>query len=380
MHNRRTILCFFDYFYLAFRSGGPARSSLGLVEHLGGYYNIKAITRDRDRHDNKSMAGIHPNSWNRVKGAQVFYLGINRYWKIFKAIGEGSAMVYYFNSFFSFWFTIVPLAFINLKSKTKQIVVAPRGEFSPGAFNLKGFKKRLFVRFFGRLYSGATFHASSENEREDILNVLPLANVRIALNLRPKSEFSDLQYKPSAKKEGVIRLVFLSRIDRKKNLVFALELVKKCKSTVELDIYGIIDDPSYWASCQPLISELNKEENIKVEYKGEASSTKSIEIISNFDLMLFTSLGENFSHSVLESLMASRPALISNTTYWRNLQAVNAGWDFPLNQPNLFAEKIDELAKLRAVDYEMYCQGAYKLAFDYFNNPSHVADYKLLFD
>lgn len=380
MLDRPIILCFFDYFYPAFKSGGPARSSLGLVEHLSNYYEILVITRDRDRHDEDSMAGIHPNSWNRVKGVHVFYLAMNRYWKILNAIKEGSAMVYYFNSFFSFWFTIVPLAFVTLTRKPKQIVVAPRGEFSPGAYNLKGLKKRLFVRFFGRLYSGATFHASSESERADILNVLPLANVRIALNLRPKSEFIDLHYKPSAKKKDVIRLVFLSRIDRKKNLLFALDQIKNCKSTVELDIYGIIDDLEYWTSCQPMIAELNNEKNIKVQYRGEASSTKSIEIISGFDLMLFTSLGENFSHSVLESFMAARPALISNTTYWRNLQPLNAGWDFPLNQPYLFSEKIDELAKLDAVDYDLYCRGAYKLAFDYFNNPSHVADYKLLFD
>lgn len=379
MTKKRVILCFFDYFYPAFKSGGPARSSLGLVEHLGDLYEIKIITRDRDRHDRVPMKGIHPNAWNSTKGINVFYLGINKYWRVYLAIINQSPHVYYFNSFFSLWFTILPMVIIALTKARKEIVVAPRGELSPGAFHLKHLKKRLFVRIFSRLYSRVTFHASSENEKQDILGILPSANIKVALNLRPKSEFINFSPKPCTKKPGIIRMVFLSRIDRKKNLIFTLEILKQCKSSIEFDIYGIVDDELYWSSCKAIIDELNKKSNLKVKYAGEVSAQHSVDVISGYDLMIFNSLGENFAHSVLESFMAARPALISNTTYWRNLVASNAGWDFSLDSPELFVAKIDEIAELDRIEYQLFCQGAYQLATNYFNAPTHLTDYRALF-
>jgi len=42
------------------------------------------------------------------------------------------------------------------------------------------------------------------------------------------------------------------------------------------------------------------------------------------------SLTENFSYTVLESLQAGIPVLISDQTPWRDLQSQRVGWDLPL--------------------------------------------------
>lgn len=379
MQAKKKVLCFFDYFYPAFMSGGPARSSLGIVEYLSPYYDLNLITRDRDTYDKRPMQGITPNEWNEVKGIRAFYLQMTRYWTMIKVLRTTPSDIYYFNSFFSLKFTVVPLAWVRLFTQTKsRAIVAPRGELSPGAVRLKGFKKRLFIKIFGRLYSGVTFHASSEQESKDIAFFFPDSEISVALNLRPKSEFHALQYIRPGKKEGELRIVYLSRIDRKKNLDFVLKAMEQSTAKVIFDIYGIVDDPAYWQSCQALIEKLNIRQNLKIEYKGKVSPDQTFAIISQYDLMMFTSLGENFSHAILESFMASRPVLVSDATYWRGLESKAAGWDFPLSDLHVFSSKIDELAPLNNENFEKYCLGAYDVAVEYFSNPARVGDYRNL--
>ncbi len=54
------------------------------------------------------------------------------------------------------------------------------------------------------------------------------------------------------------------------------------------------------------------------------------------------SLTENFSYTVLESLQAGIPVLISDQTPWRDLEAQGIGWDLDLvtRQPWLDALQI----------------------------------------
>src|SRR5690606_7270294 len=79
------------------------------------------------------------------------------------------------NSFFSYRFTIQPLILRRLGRIPRQpVILAPRGEFSQGALELKRWKKALFIsmaKAFG-LYNGLIWQASSEYEADDIRRVL----------------------------------------------------------------------------------------------------------------------------------------------------------------------------------------------------------------
>lgn len=374
------ILAFFDFFFPAYKSGGPARSSLGLVETLGMYYDFEIFTRSTDKDFKERLQGIESSDWCDVKGAKVFYS--TNAGQILKASKKIEYDVYYFNSFFSAAFTILPLLLIALGILPKKpIILAPRGEFSENALAIKNWKKKIYLKLFNSfLYNKVIFHASSNFERWDIIKAtrVKYSQVRVALNLRPVSEFSSIQYKPITKESGELKLVFISRISAMKNIDFALRVLKNCKTPITLDIYGIVDDKAYWNECKAMITQLPA--HIKVAYKGEVSQKNVFGVLQNYHVMFLPTRGENFGHSILESFMANRPALISNVTIWRNLEQQKAGWDLTLHDESVFVRKLDELNEMDNETYQQYVSGAHQMAQNYFYDSEKVKAYKKLFD
>jgi glycosyltransferase involved in cell wall biosynthesis len=59
--------------------------------------------------------------------------------------------------------------------------------------------------------------------------------------------------------------------------------------------------------------------------------------------MLMPSLTENFSYTVLESLQAGIPVLISDQTPWRDLQSQGVGWDLSLEDPDRWLQALEDL-------------------------------------
>jgi glycosyltransferase involved in cell wall biosynthesis len=62
--------------------------------------------------------------------------------------------------------------------------------------------------------------------------------------------------------------------------------------------------------------------------------------------MLMPSLTENFSYTVLESLQAGIPVLISDQTPWRDLQQQGVGWDLSLEDPDRWLQALEDLLSL----------------------------------
>jgi glycosyltransferase involved in cell wall biosynthesis len=58
-------------------------------------------------------------------------------------------------------------------------------------------------------------------------------------------------------------------------------------------------------------------------------------------MLFLPTTGENFGHAIFEALSCAVPVLISDTTPWRGLAAIRAGWDLPLQDPTAFAAVID---------------------------------------
>ena len=110
------------------------------------------------------------------------------------------------------------------------------------------------------------------------------------------------------------KLVFLSRICPKKNLLFAIRALEDVRSSVEFYVYGPIEDRSYWDECVQTASSLPS--SIKFIYMGPLSPNDVVSTLTNYDLFVFPTLGENYGHVIVEALSASLPILISNNTPW----------------------------------------------------------------
>lgn len=329
-----------------------------MCQWLGEEYCFRVVTRDRDRGDRQPYAGRAPELWYHVDGAQVWYLPAPYWfpWRLRRVMMEPSPDLLYFHSFLDPALTIMPLALrrLGLLPRTIPVLVAPRGEFSPGALSLKRTKKLAYLyaaKWLG-LYRNVMWHATSPEE-ERLIRVWWGKHARVAMagNLPARAGEAGAGYRVP-KQAGMLRLVFLSRISPKKNLSAVLQFLADIKERLTFDIYGPTEDKGYWSKCQSLIAKLPR--NIEVDYKGYVRPDDVVPTLSRYDVFVFPTLGENFGHVIFEALMAGCPVLLSDQTPWRNLKENKAGFDLPLDRHDLFHEAIELFAAMDEDEFKTW--------------------------
>ncbi len=338
-------------------AGGPVRSLVNLVEHLGTDYQWKIVTADRDFRARTPYAEIEPGRWLRVGNAEVFYAapGDLTPGTLIRLLNRTPHDVLYLNSFFSPRFSITPIFARCLGALPRRpTLIAPRGEFSPGAFHLKRWKKRPFARLAraSGAYAHAHWHASTDLELDDIVRVMGVRPccVHVARNLGATSieTIEPRGRQPTA----ALRVCFLSRIARKKNLDYALRVLGNVRLPVEFTIYGPKEDQQYWSQCDALIHMLPS--HVSATFRGPIPNERVRQELATHDLFLLPTRGENFGHALVEAWSAGLPVLTSDQTPWRGLAGRGVGWDLPLCKPGEFSQVIDTVAgwpaeRLRAV-------------------------------
>jgi glycosyltransferase involved in cell wall biosynthesis len=356
------VLTLSDHYLPGYKAGGPVRSLANLIDKLGDEFHFKVITRDRDFGDVETYPGIVVCSWQPVSKAEVFYLTPQSLslWALLRLIRATEKDVIYLNSFFSPVFTIKPLLLRRLGLIPKvPIILAPRGEFSLGALGLKSFKKNVFIIFskLVGLYRGIIWQVSSEYEGKDIHRRFgDHAHIVVAPNLPPFIPQSKNQPSRCKKTVGCLKIVFLSRISRKKNLYGALKMLKGLEGKVKLNIYGPLEDMNYWAECQRIIGQLPR--NIEVKYQGVVAHVQVFSVMMENDLFFLPTLGENFGHVILEAMAVGCPVLISDRTPWRGLKKKGVGWDLSLSKPELFQEVLRRCVDMDSTEHAKWSENA----------------------
>jgi len=207
------VLILVAHYLPGMKAGGPIRSISNLVKSLAADIDFRIVTRDRDLGDHAAYDGITPDRWTE---AGVHYLSPENCSPVSLArvLAAESADYLYLNSFFSWPFSILPML-LRLAGliRPKQIVLAPRGEFSPGALGLKPRRKRAWMAVAKRVrvYRDAIWHASSAYEEHDIRNVFGDA-VRVRVALPIAGGVAEAQAPAPPKIPGSLRLISLSRV------------------------------------------------------------------------------------------------------------------------------------------------------------------------
>lgn len=371
------------YYLPGYKSGGPVRTITNMVDHLGDDFNFYIITSDRDVLDDAPYPDVAIDAWNQVGKAQVYYASQANCLRCARLIIGMPHDALYFNSFFDPVFTLQPLLARWLKWLPKRpIVIAPRGEFSPGALALKCRRKRLYCAVAGGigLYKDLVWQASSNYEIEDIRRVMKDAARRISVapDLPPVlgGDKRENNENPSPR-EGPLRVVFLSRITPMKNLDFALCVLAKVRNPVQFNIYGPIGETAYWRQCQALIARLPS--NVTVHYGGGVKHGEVPAVMAAHDLFFLPTLGENYGHVISESLSAGTPVLIADTTPWRGLKEAGVGWDLPLDKEQSFVDCIHYMAELKPEDRVELRRKAASYAEARLHNPEVVISNRQLF-
>jgi glycosyltransferase involved in cell wall biosynthesis len=388
---RSSVLILAGYYLPGFKGGGPIRSISNLISALGREFTFRVVTLDRDLQATSPYPGIPANEWVKTGKSDVMYLdpgwaGLLKMFWLLRSVDP--SIVLYLNSFYSRRFSMFPIWLKCLGLiRVRCLVVAPRGEFSPGALQLRKARKRLYISLANilGLYRDVIWHASSQLEAEDIrkwfkeakaIRIAEVISDAILSDMRTQMAPTDNAPK-HPKVSGHLRVVFISRISPKKNLVGALSVLRGVSGKVDFHIYGPLEDLSYWGICNAHVNSLPP--NVQVRYLGEVDHNSVPEIFVNYDLFLFPTLGENFGHVICESLSAGCPVIISDRTPWRGLSASSAGWDIPLDDMQEFHRALQSCIDADHESYERLREGARQYIRQYMNTPEIIDANRRLF-
>lgn len=343
---RRKILVTISHYLPAYRAGGPIRSTENTVVLLGGEFDFKILTSDRDLGDTRGFDSVEVGGWVSVGMASVRYVkrGILFAWRMLQALSRSDCDLIYLNGYFDWRFSLLPAIFYRIWRRNVPVIIAPRGEFSSGAIALKSWKKQPYhflVQWLG-IHRNAWWHASTTAEANDIERVAGVPRDRILMAPDPAvlQRFVNGDAWGGGARQA-LRIVFLSRISEKKNLDFALNVLRQVRRPVVFSVWGPTEDEGYWNYCLSLVDKLGS--NVKFEYCGIALPEQVGNIFGGSDLFFLPTRGENFGHVIAESLSSGTPVLISDQTPWRGLAESGAGWDLPLEQEAEFVYAIESL-------------------------------------
>lgn len=373
------ILLLTGYYLPGFKGGGPIRTIANILDKLGNEIQFSLVTADRDLGDASAYPSISPGGWQQVDRAQIYYAspGIGWLWRLWKVIRAFRGEAMHLNSFFSLRFSILPLIYWRVLQHGRPVIVGPRGEFSQGALALKLLKKRAFIALTKAvgLYQGVIWHASTEHEAEDIRRVMgDKAQIRVAVNIAHPPPDLAMQARQA---NAALRVLFVSRISPKKNLLGAIQMLQRVQCPVAFDVYGPAEDAAYWASCQEAARGLPA--HVRFNYCGALYPAQVPETMARYDLFYLPTLGENFGHVIAEALGCGLPVLIADTTPWRNLAQQKLGWDIPLNQPEQFVAAIESCSRLPAADHDAWRHNIRAWALAHIGNDEAVEQNRQLF-
>ncbi|HKT02258.1 MAG TPA: glycosyltransferase family 4 protein [Rugosimonospora sp.] len=339
-------LIFCGLFEPGYRGGGPIRSLAHIVDSASDAVDVTVVTSDRDHGSDEPYEGIS-GTWVTRGRARVMYFNARRLadWRLlYRELRRAPFDLLYVNSFWSPWFTLLPIVAASLRLiQVKKVLVAPRGELSAGALSIKARKKQVFLRAWGRflLAVGVVWHATSETEAREVRATFPWAIVHINQNqaLLPAQPLPALELRV-----GPPSLAFIGRISPMKNLDLVLQALALQQHPLTFDIYGPRTEMDYWARCVDLIAKI--QQPVVARYRGELTHHQVRPTFAGYDGFVFPTRGENFGHVIIESLSAACPVICSDATPWSSL--ITAGGGRVLREATVsnLAEAIGEFTKM----------------------------------
>lgn len=361
-----------DWFLPGYLAGGPIQSIATLTAHLRKDIVFRIITSDRDFKSEVPYSNVKLNEWTEFEGRSVYYISPDKLNEGFllELIQSTPHDKIYLNSLFSKHFAVNPLKWKQQNKIESKIILAPRGMLGDGALAIKPLKKQLFLRYaktFG-YFKDVCWQSTSAQETAEIKK-----------RIGAKTQISEVSNLPNVadeietieKRPDYLKLCFISRVSEKKNLNFAIDVLKDIKdSSIVFDVFGPIEDDVYWKSC--LKNALLLQKNIQFNYKGVLKPEQVGATVSNYHALFLPTQNENYGHVIVETLQHGRPVILSDQTPWRNLEKENVGFDIPLNDKSAFITSIHKFSGIDQAGFDAMS----KSCVSYINSKLNIGDIK----
>lgn len=296
-------------FLPSIKAGGPAISVARICQVLDqGSYCVYTSGRDLD---GDAYSNEAKRSVTEIFGQVVYGSRGSIFFRWLRDRLRGEKRTVYINTLFSFFWCILPVLVYG--GGENRIIIAPRGQLDPGAMSHKTAHKRLFLKIFGCFFrsKNVAFHCTAPIELDNLLTVFPEFSSKCVVipNIGPAVERLG-----NVGHQRDIDLCFVSRINRKKNLLFLLRALSEFRVPCKVHIYGPLEDVEYWEECLNVVRGLPK--NIEFCYGGILERDEVIRTIGRSKIFVLPTLGENFGHIILDALCAGTPVVLSPFTPW----------------------------------------------------------------
>ena len=293
-------------------------------------------TELENRYGKENVRIVNTNSWRRHP--------INFFLKSFKLVRDSRIVV--IAPADNGYKVFVPLLMLFNVLFRRNLVHVVIGGFLPALLSIQKIYKWLENKF------DAIF-VQTENLRKD-LEALGIRKIHILSNLKRLNSKrpEDLTLSTSS----TIKVCTFSRVNKEKGVedaVTAVRLVNEALggNFVSLDIYGLVPD-----DYQNSLTELVDNNKQFVNYKGIIDYDKTVEVLSNYFVMLFPTFyyGEGFPGNVVDAYNSGLPIIATDWLYNKDVICNGRnGILVPIKSPDSVASAILDLYNDRELHLKM---------------------------
>ncbi len=184
-------------------------------------------------------------------------------------------------------------------------VLTPHGSLSDYTFRVSsGLSLKLWLHklLFKKQLHQTLLHVTSSEERNRLSQALPKAQT---IDLPNMLSFPDL-LKRRESKDIKLKIVFLGRINKVKNLELLIRSLLQVSFPFDLNIIGE-GDPVYIATLKVIAS--NHQD---IRFTGPLSGDQKFQALADADILALMSHTENFGNVVIEALSQGTAVMISH--------------------------------------------------------------------
>lgn len=231
-------------------------------------------------------------------------------------------------------FTTIPTLLLA-RLTGKPIVWSPRGSLQ-ATKQWPNAPRRGLKRLFERLCQlvrpkDAVLHVTAPIEAELSVDNLPgIATAEIPNPI----DLPAISPARSWRSDGLLRLMFISRLHPKKGLELLLDAMVKLPAYVSLDIYGS-GAREYEANLRSMIDALGLAERVRL--RGHVDGEEKRHAFDNADIMCLPTNSENFAIVVGEALAHGVPVITTTAAPWAGLEDYKCGRWIERSEDNLIA-------------------------------------------
>lgn len=374
---RSKVVIFIDWFYPAYKAGGPIKSVYNIVSSLSDKCDFLIVTSNQDidgeinkKPSNEILVEEHYHIIYLEKTQQ----NKRKYSELIRGFEPS---IVYLNGIFSMKYTLLPLLMLK-EFPTINVILAPRGMLTKGALAIKPLKKKVFltlVKKFLFKQRAIRWHASSADEKQQVNRVFGRAEeVHVAQNLTSSLQLRKTIIEKSS--NSPLKLICIARICPIKNQLWLLQLLKEVPYlNLELSFFGPIEDQAYWKECEKLMLL-----DDRVTYNGVLNPQTVTEELQKHHFFVLPTENENYGHSIVEAINSGVPVLISDRTPWLKLNDSGIGFDIALDDRALWLEKLERLSVINQLEYDNMVKACYGFAERHVHSEKVLVENRELFN